>query len=180
MTVRKSLLAAAAITVLSLGAAAPSLAAGFLKAPDIEGAAKEEVHKGWIELNSISAAVKPAPAAKGRLIDNEGHAYLTATIFGSSAVSEKLKAAAASKRKMGEVKVEFVNDAGAVYLTIVMTDAVVRSVKPAGLAAGARPTEEVAFYYNRIAFDYVAPQDTAGKGKKGNVEFEWKVEEGES
>lgn len=97
MTFRKSLFAAAVVTALSLGAAAPSLAAGFLKVPDVEGTAKKDFYKGWIELNSATAAVKPA--ASRRLIDNEGYAYLTANIFGSPAVSAKLKAAAAANGK---------------------------------------------------------------------------------
>lgn len=60
-----------------------------------------------------------------------------------------------------------------------MTDVVVSSVKPGGSAADARPTEEVAFYYNRIAFNYAVTQDSDGP-RGGNVEFEWKVQEGES
>lgn len=180
MTFRKSLFAAAVVTALSLGAAAPSFAAGFLKVPGIEGTAKKDFYKGWIELNSLSAADKPASAASGRLIDNEGHAYLTGQIFSSPAISAKLKAAAASKRKMGEVKIDFVNSAGAVYLSVVMTDVIVSSVKPGGSAADARPTEEVAFYYNKIAFNYAATADSKDGAKGGNVEFEWKVEEAES
>lgn len=179
MTFRKSLFAAAVVTALSLTGAAPALAAGFLKVPDIEGTAKKDFYKGWIELNSATAAVKPA--ASGRLIDNEGHAYLTAKIFGSPAISRNLKAAVAAKKKFAEVKADFVNDAGVVYLSVVMTDVVISSVTPGGSAAADdRPTEEVAFYYNRISFNYAAAADGKDGAKGGNVEFEWKVEEGES
>lgn len=175
MTLRKSLFVAA--TVAALLFAGQAFAAGFLRIPDIEGNAKRADRKGWIEVQSLSASTKPRSQA-GRRIDNEGYAYLSANIFGSPSVSKSLKAAASAKKKFGEIKLDFVNDAGAVYLTVVMQDVLVSSVSPR--ASDDRPTEGVAFYYNKIAFNYAATADGRDGAKGGNVEFEWKVEEGES
>lgn len=148
--------------------AAPAMAAGYLKLDGVDGDVSVKGREKWIEITGFSAV---SEASTGRAA---GPALGPIRIRKEVDVTTPLLATAlSSKRLIPEARIEYVDAAGRAYLTVVMNGVRVASARTA--AGSAQPTEEVSFYYNKITFQYA--RDGA---KGGNVEFEWKVEEGES
>ena len=64
------------------------------------------------------------------------------------------------------------------YLVYELTNVMVTSCHPS--SGGSVPTESITLNYEQIKWTYKKVDDKGSKGKKGKVETNWKVEEGES
>jgi len=64
------------------------------------------------------------------------------------------------------------------YLVYELTNVRVTSCQP--LSGGSVPTETISLNYEQIKWTYDKLDDKGSKAKKGNIEYNWKVEEGES
>ena len=103
--------------------------------------------------------------------------------------STKLAQFAINGNSPGTAEIDFVETAGEApegepssYLRYELSDCFVKSWSTSG-DADDRPTEEVAFYYNKIPFEYAVDEvfaaDEAGStAARGKAEATWKVEKG--
>jgi len=196
-TLMKHKFALLAILAAAAFAAGQANAAGYLKLGDIKGESTDAKHKDWILIQSVSQSITRASAGGGRatgatralssLPGSQGGKAFDEIIFhvrkdSGEAHLDYLKITMAkalqANRVLPRATVEFVNDeTGAVYYRAVLSNvSVARSLAGRGARSSGVPAEEFALNYEEIKVTY----DSAQASKKGgNVEVEWKVEEGE-
>jgi type VI secretion system secreted protein Hcp len=168
MTKTQNLLAisGAAVLLAFVGTMAEADAAAFMKLGDIKGEATDKDHIGWIELDSFECGIdntqKHRPGEKGGTEDiNIGVGELQECTISKSmdSASAQLAQFAINGNSPGTAEIDFVEVAGSAgeqpvtYLKYKLDRVFIKSWSTSG-DADDRPTEEVAFYYNKIAFAY--------------------------
>ncbi|MDD9954052.1 MAG: type VI secretion system tube protein Hcp [Candidatus Woesearchaeota archaeon] len=169
-----------AIFLLACMLVMPAYGAAYLKIGDIKGEAAASGHENWITLDSFSFGVEremKESGEKGGTADiNIGIGELQEITVSKplDASSPLLAQAAASGNSLGTAEIEFVETGGAdgkpaVYLKYKLDRVFVKSWSISG-DADDRPTEEVSFYYNKIAFEY---QGAGDKKSTSTAHFGW-------
>ena len=159
-----------AVMLTLVGANAEADAAAFMKLGDIKGEATDKGHEGWIVIESMQCGIdntqKHSPREKGGTADiNIGVGELQECTITKSmdSASAALAQFAINGNSPGQAEIEFVEVAGGgdgsaagepvTYLKYKLDRVFIKSWSTSG-DADDRPTEEVAFYYNKIAFAY--------------------------
>jgi type VI secretion system secreted protein Hcp len=150
------------VVITMLGASSYADAAIYMKIEGIPGDVTVRGYEGSIELNSFSVGVdreNKRSGEKGGTEDiNIGIGELQEVSIAKSldSASAKLAQFAINGNSLGQVEIHFVKTAGPEtisYLQYKLDRAFVKSWSTSG-DADDRPTEEVAFYYNKISFAY--------------------------
>ena len=156
-----------AISVLAAAAIPHADAAIYMKIGDIEGESTDDKHIGWIELDSFKCGVdnttEKKSGEKGGTADiNIGIGELQECTISKStdSASAQLAQFAINGNSLGTDEIDFVEVAGGseagepiTYLKYKLDRVFIKSWSTSG-DADDRPTEEVAFYYNKIGFAY--------------------------
>ena len=155
-----------AIMLTLVGANAEADAAGFMKLGDIKGESTQKGHEGWIVIDSLQCGIdntqKKNSGEKGGTADiNIGVGELQECTISKSmdSASAQLAQFAINGNSPGQAEIEFVEVGGSdgrsetTYLKYKLDRVFIKSWSTSG-DADDRPTEEVAFYYNKIAFAY--------------------------
>jgi type VI secretion system secreted protein Hcp len=143
-----------------------------VRIPDVNGDAKIPGFEGWFVADSFSFGVEremKESGEKGGTADiNIGVGELQEVTISKTIdmASTKLAQFAINGNSLGTVEIAFVETGGGsrregkplVYLRYQLERCFVKSWSTSG-DADDRPTEEVAFYYNKIAFNYTSTTD---------------------
>ncbi|MEM9828596.1 MAG: type VI secretion system tube protein Hcp [Planctomycetota bacterium] len=159
--------------------------AGYIKFDGIEGESKDKDHKGWINIQSFSQGVhQPGGNATGTA-RRRGDVVLddiaVSKLLDKS--SPKIAEAVCKGKVFPKVEIELTasyTDSGRVtYYRYELKNVLVTSYNVAGAAQSEDvPSEDFSLNFEEITVTYTE-NDSKGS-KKGNVEYSWKVEEGES
>jgi type VI secretion system secreted protein Hcp len=154
----------------------------FMKFEGVDGECNDKDHKAWSDLLSMSWGIHKAGAGATGQTRRRG----VATVEDVSCTKEFDKASPklAESVLSGKVfpKVEIHNTATygegrATYLKYELKNVMVSSYQTSGAGGGdAVPVENISLNFEEVKQTYVE-YDAKGT-KKGNVEFQWKVEEG--
>jgi type VI secretion system secreted protein Hcp len=176
MTIRaRTLLVALATACLLIGAAGSASALILVRVPGVKGDAKIPGFEGWFVADSFSFGVEremKESGEKGGTADiNIGVGELQEVTISKSldASSATLAQFAINGNSLGDVDIAFVDasrERPLVYLMYRLERCFVKSWSTSG-DADDRPTEEIAFYYNRIAFSYNHTTDGKTMGSFG-------------
>jgi len=171
----------AAITLLIIGQIDYAEAAAYIKFDGIDGEATDSSHQSWSDLLSFSHTIhKPGAGATGAT-RTRGDVTLgdVVVVRELDKASPKLQEAVLRGKVFPMVQFEFASSSDrATYLKYELTNVMVTSISTSG-DADDRPTEEVTLNFEEIKVTYTE-YDPVTKKKKGNIEYSWKVEEGES
>ena len=158
--------------------------AGYLKFDGVEGESLDKDHKGWINILSFSQGIhQPGGNATGTA-RRRGDVILddisVAKLLDKS--SPKIAESVCLGKVFPKVEIELTasyTDAGRVtYYRYELKNVLVSSYQVGGAAQSEDvPTEDFSLNFEEIKVTYTE-NDNKGK-KKGNVEYGWKVEEGE-
>ena len=159
--------------------------AAYIKFEGVEGECKDKDHKGWSDLLSFDQAVhQPGGSATGAT-RRRGDVIMediscTKELDKSS---PKIAEAVCKGKVFPKVEIEVTasyTDAGRVtYYRYELINVLVTSYNIGGAGQSESvPTEDFSLNFEEIKTTYTE-NDSKGK-KKGNVEYSWKVEEGES
>lgn len=181
MTKTQNLLAISSVSVMLalVGAFGEADAAIYMNLGDIEGEVTTEGYEGWIELDSFECGIdniqKHTSGEKGGTEDlNIGIGELQECTISKSmdSASAKLAQSAINGNSLGTAEIDFVEIAGEAgaategrpvcYLKYKLDRVFIKSWSISG-DADDRPTEEVAFYYNKVGFAYVPQCETPPK-----------------
>jgi len=159
--------------------------AAYIKFDGVDGEAQDKDHKGWSDIASFGQAIhQPGGASTGQtrrrgdvVLDDIG---ITKELDKSS---PKIAEAVCKGKVFPKVDIHLTasyTDAGRVtYYAYELKNVLVSSYSIGGSGQSeAVPTEELSLNFEEIKVTYTEC-DTTGK-KKGNIEYSWKVEEGES
>ena len=158
--------------------------AAFIKFDGIEGEAQDKDHKGWSDIISFSQGLsQPGGAAtgptrrRGDVVMDDLH--VTKEL---DKASPKIAEAGCSGKVFPKVEIHLTasyTDAGRVtYYAYELKDVLVTSYQISGSGqAEDVPVEDITLNFEEIKVTYTEA-DSMGK-KKGNVEYQWKVEAGE-
>jgi type VI secretion system secreted protein Hcp len=159
-------------------------AAAYIKFDGVEGEAQDKDHKGWSDLLSFSQSMLKTGSGTGAT-RRRGDVVLEDIVVVKELDKSSPKLAEAICRGKVYPKVEIhltasYGDAGRVtYLAYELTNVLLTSYSVGGSGQAEEvPTEEVSLNFEEIKVTYTE-YDNEGKSK-GNVEYSWKVEEGES
>ena len=156
----------------------------FIKFDGIDGEANDKDHKQWTDVQSFSWGMHKSGAGATGQTRRRGVATVEDVVltkeFDKS--SPKLAEAVLSGKVFPKVEIHntttYGDGARAVYLKYELKNVMVSSYQTSGATAGdAVPTDSFSLNFEEVKQTYVE-YDAKGK-KKGNVEFGWKVEEGE-
>ncbi|MDV6034491.1 MULTISPECIES: type VI secretion system tube protein Hcp [Pirellulaceae] len=159
--------------------------AAYIKFDGVDGECKDKDHKGWSDLLSFSQAVhQPGGSATGST-RRRGDVILEDISCAKELDKSSPKIAESVCKGKVYPKVEIdvtasYTDAGRVtYYRYELTNVLVTSYSIGGAGQSESvPTEDFSLNFEEIKVTYTE-NDSKGK-KKGNVEYSWKVEEGES
>ena len=159
--------------------------AGYIKFDGIEGESVDKDHKGWINILSFGQAVhQPGSGATGTA-RRRGDVILEDISVSKllDKASPKIAEAVCKGKVFPKVEIELTasyTDAGRVtYYRYELKNVLVTSYNVSGAAQSEEvPAEDFSLNFEEIKVTYTE-NDNAGK-KKGNIEYSWKVEEGES
>jgi type VI secretion system secreted protein Hcp len=190
-TIKNSFAALALPTIAALallGTTAATDAAAFMKLGDIKGEATDNEHKDWIIIESMSSPIFRAMTTdsatgvqrrRGDVI--LGDITCTKELDKSS---PKIAEAVCNGRIIPSATIEFVRDTEsgrATYYRYELTNVLVSSYS-VSISSDENgddvPVEQFSLNFEEIKVTYTE-FDSRGK-KKGNVEYTWKVEEGEA
>ena len=157
--------------------------AGFIKFDGVEGEAQDAKHKQWSDIDSFDQTIhKPgkgtgATRRRGDVILEDLN-----VVKRLDKASPKLGEAMCSGKVFPKVEIHVsasYTDAGRVtYYAYELKNVQIVSYNVAGhVQAESVPTEHLTLNFEEIKVVYTE-NDKAGK-KKGNIEYQWKVEEGE-
>ena len=165
---------------LSLIGSSDAYAAIYVKIPDIKGDVTTAGYEGWFTADSFSFGVEREMKESGEKAGTEdiniGVGELQeCTISKSMDMSSSMLAQyAINGNSLGQAEIHFVeigSDAKPVaYLKYKLDRAIIKSWSTSG-DADDRPTEEVAFYYNKIAFNYAETKN--GRVTGASSTFSW-------
>lgn len=165
--------------------ASPADAAAFVKYDGIDGESVDREHKGWIDVLSWSWGSVREDRSGRRSSGQAPRAGSSGDISVTKQMdkaSPKLAEACASGARARKVEIHLSaggSDRGrsTTYLTYVLKDVMISSCQPSGTAGGDTPTETITLNFTEIEWTY--QEARRGERSPGNVETEWKVEEGE-
>ena len=158
--------------------------AGYLKFDGIEGESLDKDHKGWINILSFGQAIHQPGGGSTGTARRRGDVILddisVAKLMDKS--SPKIAESVCLGKVFPKVEIELTasyTDAGRVtYYRYELKNVLVTSYNVSGAAQSDEvPTEDFSLNFEEIKVTYTE-NDNKGK-KKGNVEYGWKVEEGE-
>lgn len=158
--------------------------AWFMKVGDIKGESTDDAHMDWINLLSVSNSItRPMGAGASGSTRHRSSATFgdVVCVKEVDASTPKLQEAIAKGTVFPKVEIHLttssISDAGRVtYYAYELKNVQITSYSLSGSAADGRPLEEVSFNYEEIKTTYTKQNRDGSSG--GNVEFEWKVEEG--
>ena len=156
----------------------------YMKFDGIDGESLDKDHKNWSVAESMSQAIhKPGKGATGAT-RRRGDTVMEDIVISKQLdkSSPKLAEAVCNGKVFSKVEFDFTasyTDAGRVtYLKYELKNVMVSSYNLAGHGqSDAVPTEQLSLNFEEIKVTYTE-NDAAGQ-KKGNVEYSWKVEEGQ-
>ena len=159
-------------------------AAAFIKFDGVDGEAQDKDHKGWSDLASFQQAIHKPSAGTGAT-RRRGDVVLEDIVCVKELDKSSPKLAEAICKGKVYPKVEihvtasYSADGRITYYAYELKNVVVTSYSVSGSGQSEDvPVEEVSLNFEEIKVTYTET-DSEGK-KKGNVEYSWKVEEGES
>ncbi len=155
----------------------------FIKFDGVDGECKDKDHKAWSDLQAMSWSLHKAGGGATGQTRRRGVATVNDIVatkeFDKS--SPKLAESILSGKVFPKVEIHDTTTYGegrATFLKYELKNVMVSSYQIGAAGGGdAVPTESFSLNFEEIKNTYVE-YDAAGK-KKGNVEFGWKVEEGE-
>ena len=159
--------------------------AAYIKFDGVDGEAKDKEHKGWSDLSSFSQGMtQPGGGATGPT-RRRGDVILDDLSCAKEIdkASPKLAEAVCNGKIYPKVEIELTastTDAGRVtYYRYELKNVMITSYNISGSGQSEDvPMEDFALNFEEIKVTYT---ETESSGKsKGNVEYSWKVEEGES
>jgi type VI secretion system secreted protein Hcp len=149
---------------------------GYIKIPDIDGESKDGGHEGEIDFHGISWVVELPDGAEG-----SGRTRARAQV-GDIRVRKELDKSSpylALACARGQVfdEIELVvrkgsGDAHLDYLTITMTNVVITKYSMDSSEADQVPTEEVAFYFEKINYKYIVQNEDHSAGEEHEIEYD--------
>jgi type VI secretion system secreted protein Hcp len=158
--------------------------AGYIKFDGIEGESVDKDHKAWINILSFSQGIhQPGGGATGTA-RRRGDVILddisVSKLLDKS--SPKIAESVCKGKVFPKVEIELTasyTDAGRVtYYRYELKNVLVTSYSVSGAAQSEEaPAEDFSLNFEEIKVTYTE-NDNKGK-KKGNIEYSWKVEEGE-
>lgn len=159
--------------------------AGYIKFDGIDGESVDKDHKGWINILSFGQAIhQPGGGSTGTarrrgdvILDDINVAKLL------DKASPKIAESVCKGKVFSKVEIELTasyTDAGRVtYYRYELKNVLVTSYNVSGAAQSEDvPAEDFSLNFEEIKVTYTE-NDNKGK-KKGNIEYSWKVEEGEA
>lgn len=169
-------------------AAAPSSApatAGYIKFDGIDGEAIDRGHKDWIDILSVSHGISrpmsagATGATRQRAAATYGDVVVVKELDKSSPkLMESLSTGAVIPTMALSVTRASADGTSTPYLQWELKNVMVTAYRISGATSGEdRPTETISLNYEEIKVTYTE-QDAATGATKGNVEYNWKVEEG--
>ena len=177
-----------AVVLLGILAMAPASAGVYMKIDGIEGdtSAAADGHKEWIVIESLSTSMNVSPTHAGTgagASRRRGEAIVedvSMTKYADKS-SPKLAEAVCKGKVFPKVEIEVTasyTDAGRqTYYKYELTNVMVTSYSVSGSGGEDRPVENFTLNFEEVKVSY-DQQGLKGK-KKGNIEYGWKVEEGE-
>ncbi len=156
----------------------PAPLTGYLKIPDIPGESKATEHENEIDITDISwELARPSSTGTSREYGAADFKEFKAVKYLDKS-SPYLALACAQGKILPELVLTLRKDSGDAhldYLTITLTNVRVTSYSVGGSGdTDDRPTEEVAFYYNKIAFSYTLFDETGRPAE--TTEMRWDLE----
>jgi type VI secretion system secreted protein Hcp len=169
----KSVRVLAALASFAFGGAE---AAAYLKFDGVDGESTQKDHKNWINVSSMNMG---GHRAGGSATTAARVTFKEFTVTKKTdRSSPKLLEAVCKGKVFPAVQLHLTEegtDGEPVYYVVEMKNVLVTSYSLGG-HTGSAPTEELSLNFEEIKITYVDHDGSKG----GNVEFEWKVEEGES
>ncbi len=158
--------------------------AGYAKFDGIDGESQDKDHKQWTEIESFSQSIhKPTMAGATGSLRRRGDVELSDIVIVKALdkSSPKLAEAVCNGKVFKDLKIEVTasyTDAGrTTYLAYLLENVQIVDYTINGhTQSEAVPTESVTINFEKIKVTYTE-NDEKGK-KKGNVEYEWNVQEG--
>ena len=157
--------------------------AGYIKFDGVDGEAQDKDHKGWSDLASFSQPIHKPGAGTGPT-RRRGDVVLEDIVVVKEIdkSTPKLGEALCKGKVFPKVEIHLTasyTDAGRqTYFAYELKNVQISSYTISGSGQSEDvPVEEVSFNFEEIKVTYTEC-DAKGK-KKGNVEYQWKVEEGE-
>jgi type VI secretion system secreted protein Hcp len=159
--------------------------AAYIKFDGVDGEAQDKDHKGWSDLGHFNKGMRQPGGGATGATRRRGDVICDDLVCVKELDKSSPKIAEAVCKGKVFPKVEIhmcasTTDAGRVpYYTIDLKNVMVTSYAIGGSGQSEDvPTEDFSLNYEEIKVTYT---ETDGKGKKkGNVEYSWKVEEGEA
>jgi type VI secretion system secreted protein Hcp len=153
-------------------------AGAYIKFDGIDGESTDKTHQGWSDLASFSQAIHRSGGGSGQ--SRRPGAAVVEDLMVSKTIdkaSPKLAEACANGKVFPKVEIHLAGSAGT-YYAYELTNVRISSYSVHSPESGVIPVEEVALYFEKIRVTYTE-YDAAGRAR-GNVEYTWNVEEGES
>ena len=159
--------------------------AAYIKFDGVDGEAQDKDHKAWSDLLSFGQGLhQPGGGATGAT-RRRGDVILDDIVCSKELdkASPKIAEAICKGRVFPKVEIEltasFTDKGRQTYYKYELKNVLVTSYSSAGSGqAEDVPVEDFSLNFEEIKVTYTE-NDTKGK-KKGNIEYSWKVEEGES
>lgn len=153
----------------------------YLKIEGIDGECTDDLHSKWIEIQSFHHGVnQPMSGSSGTGGRTGGRAdFSEFTLLKSiDSSTPDLNIYCASGKHIPKIEIELCLASGDKhpFMKYTMEDVVVSSVSPGGNSESgdARPTEEVAFAYGKLKWEYTAIDQTGAVGDK--IDRTWNLE----
>ena len=159
--------------------------AGFIKFDGIDGESVDKDHKAWINIMSFSQGIHQPGGGSTGTARRRGDVILddisVSKLLDKS--SPKIAEAVCNGKVFPKVEIELTasyTDAGRVtYYRYELKNVLVTSYSVGGAAQSEEaPSEDFSLNFEELKVTYTE-NDNKGK-KKGNIEYSWKVEEGEA
>ena len=149
----------------------------FIKFDGIDGESIDKDHKGWIDLLSLSE--NPSTTSESTTTRTRGETTLgdIVVVKELDKSSPKLAESILMGKVFPKVEIHLTSSAGTTYYAYELTNVMVTSYSISG-DADQVPMEEFSLNFEEIKVTYTE-MDSEGN-KKGNIEYSWKVEEGEA
>ncbi|WP_182867491.1 Hcp family type VI secretion system effector [Rhodopirellula sp. JC639] len=159
--------------------------AAYIKFDGVDGECKDKDHKGWSDLLSFSQAVhQPGGSATGATrrrgdVIMEDISCTKELDKSSPKIAESVCKGKVYPKVEIDVTASYTDAGRVTYYRYELTNVLVTSYNIGGAGQSESvPTEDFSLNFEEIKVTYTE-NDSKGK-KKGNIEYSWKVEEGES
>ncbi len=170
------------ILLLFVGSSTHGALTGYLKIPDIPGESQASGHEEEIDIHDISWTIfRPVVGDTGST-RSRGDVVLEDLVVAKAVdkSTPKLMEACADGKEFPEIIISLRKDSGEAhldYLKITLTNVRVTSYDIDGSDQSGVPLSSTSFIYEELKVTYTEFDDTGAS--KGNVEMNWKIEEGE-